>query len=276
MLALFVSLALTSCGGNTNNGGGASSSSGAAHVHTFDTTKWESDATSHWHPATCEHTAQKGDKANHTLEDFSDATHVNKAASCKEEGVKYEKCSVCGYIKETKINKLDHAFGEWSVTKEATCLSEGSRERICSACQEKENEVIKALPHSWTVKQEIAATGEGMDYQILECSSCHKLAVCGDFTKSVVNGSSKTVTTADGNFVKLSANDGSYTIKINVDAAYAKTGKMYLRACMGHWVALITPQNLIILVTLKLATSNQKSMVSLLIIPRCKVSHMRI
>ncbi len=38
------------------------------HEHTFDTTKWESNETTHWHPATCDHTDQKGDIARHTFD----------------------------------------------------------------------------------------------------------------------------------------------------------------------------------------------------------------
>lgn len=39
------------------------------HEHTFDTTKWESDATNHWHKATCEHTDLRGDEAQHSFVD---------------------------------------------------------------------------------------------------------------------------------------------------------------------------------------------------------------
>ena len=48
------------------------------HEHTF-ATEWKSDATNHWHAATCEHTDEVADKAAHT---FSG-----------------EKCTVCGYEK---------------------------------------------------------------------------------------------------------------------------------------------------------------------------------
>ena len=51
------------------------------HQHTFDETKWESDSTGHWHPATCEHTSEQGSKASHSY----DANN---------------KCSVCDYEKQ--------------------------------------------------------------------------------------------------------------------------------------------------------------------------------
>ena len=37
----------------------------ACHKHTFDQTKWESDEVNHWHPATCKHTDEHGDEAEH-------------------------------------------------------------------------------------------------------------------------------------------------------------------------------------------------------------------
>ena len=85
-MALFVALALTACGGK---GGG----------------KWESNATKHWH----EKGGKKTDEAAHIFEeDVSKAV----AATCSAEGKKIEICKVCGYEKETKVNKLAHTFGD--------------------------------------------------------------------------------------------------------------------------------------------------------------------
>ena len=119
IMTLFMTMALAACNsGASNNEEGQqqgqtssdaaisssdTSSSSADHVHTFNEAVWENDANYHWHPATCEHTNQKGDRAAHTFEAFSDAEHVNKDATCSEPGVKYEKCSVCGRIKETVL-----------------------------------------------------------------------------------------------------------------------------------------------------------------------------
>ena len=49
------------------------------HNHTFDSTKWASDATMHWHAANCEHTTEKTDIQGHIDENI--------------DGV----CDVCGY-----------------------------------------------------------------------------------------------------------------------------------------------------------------------------------
>ena len=35
------------------------------HTHAFDTSSWKSDATKHWHSATCEHTTELGDVDGH-------------------------------------------------------------------------------------------------------------------------------------------------------------------------------------------------------------------
>ena len=123
-LALFAALALTSCGGANNSSpapsSGNQSSSAPAHVHTFDTSKWESDATQHWHPATCEHTAQKGDKANH---EFEEVAAESVAPTCSVPGKKVEKCKVCGYKKETvltaahDLQPVEHAQGEGEVAE---------------------------------------------------------------------------------------------------------------------------------------------------------------
>lgn len=50
-----------------------------AHFHTFDTSQWDSDATHHWHPATCVHTAA-----------VTKIPHIWKVISAAE-----EKCDVC-------------------------------------------------------------------------------------------------------------------------------------------------------------------------------------
>ena len=122
-LVLFAALALTSCGGANNssaasNSGKQSSSSVPAHVHTFDETKWESNETQHWHPATCEHTAQKGSAAAH---DFEEVAAEGVAPTCSVPGKKVEKCKVCGYKKETvltaahDLQPIEHAQGEGEV-----------------------------------------------------------------------------------------------------------------------------------------------------------------
>lgn len=82
------------------------------HVHTF-ATEWESNATEHWHKATCEHTDEVSDKAAHIFEG--------------------DKCTVCEYVKEyenvTTVADLEAALkiagGSGSGFKAATDITVG-------------------------------------------------------------------------------------------------------------------------------------------------------
>ena len=60
------------------------------HEHTYST-DWTSDATSHWHAATCEHTTEVKDKATHSFNEGD----VTKPATETEKGEKIYTCSVC-------------------------------------------------------------------------------------------------------------------------------------------------------------------------------------
>ena len=60
------------------------------HQHTFSE-EWAFDATHHWHEATCEHSGEKGDYAEHTW----DGGTVTTAATCTEAGEKTYTCTVC-------------------------------------------------------------------------------------------------------------------------------------------------------------------------------------
>ena len=243
MLALFVSLALTACGSTTDksntpasSGTKPNSSGSAAHVHTFDTTKWENDATYHWHPATCEHTTQKGDRAAHTLEDYTDATHVNKAATCKEEGVKYEKCSVCGYIKETKLNKLDHTWDAGVST--GNCGEAGKTTYTCTVCGETKEETSGYIQHAWEVTGKVDAGDGGLEYNLVKCTKCQKEGLMVAVKDADVKFTSSDTTKqklkdAPEGCIKLPANGDNFTVKINLAAA--KTGKLYMRGSMDYW-----------------------------------------
>ena len=46
------------------------------HNHTFDSTKWASDATMHWHAANCEHTTEKTDIQGHIDENIDGVCDV--------------------------------------------------------------------------------------------------------------------------------------------------------------------------------------------------------
>ena len=124
--ALFAALTLSACGakpaeGESKPAGGTSQKpTSSKHEHTFDESTWAYDETQHWHPATCEHTSQKGSKANH---DFEEVTAEYVAPTCSQPGKKVEVCKVCKFRKETTLlaehdlQPVEHAQGEGEVAE---------------------------------------------------------------------------------------------------------------------------------------------------------------
>ena len=166
VLAIALTLGLTACGGGKSTPGGnsnASTPSGTSaptskHEHTFDTTKWEHNDTNHWHPATCEHTSQKGDNAKHTFGDPYDVV----APTCTEAGSQKVKCTVCEAEVTQTIPAAGHTWGEWETVTGATCTEAGSRKHKCTVCEVEETETVDALGHDW---------GE---WEVLEAATCDK------------------------------------------------------------------------------------------------------
>ena len=146
------------------------------HEHSFSK-DWTSNATDHWNAATCGHTKEVSDKAEHSFGDWI----VTKEATEEAEGSKERSCSVCGYTATEAIEKLahthkfatdwtkdetnhwhasicghitevsgkaEHTFGDWTVTKEATEEVEGGKERSCSVCGYTATEAIEKLAHT--------------------------------------------------------------------------------------------------------------------------------
>ena len=74
------------------------------HVHTFDTTRWDSDAENHWRPATCSHTDEKESIEKHIWNEGVVTTEPTETT----EGVKTYTCSKCGRTKTATIGQLDH------------------------------------------------------------------------------------------------------------------------------------------------------------------------
>ena len=144
------------------------------HEHTYST-DWTSDATSHWHAATCEHTTEVKDKATHSFNEGD----VTKPATETEKGEKIYTCSVCGYVKKEAISvhthtysadwtsdatnhwhaatcehktevseKAAHTFGEAVVTKPASETETGIKTYTCTVCKYEKTESIAVLPHT--------------------------------------------------------------------------------------------------------------------------------
>ena len=176
VLAIALTLGLSACGGKPSSGEGE-------HVHTFDTSKWESNATEHWHPATCEHTKEKGDKAKHTFGDPYDIV----APTCTQAGSQKVKCTVCEYVKTETIKATGHSAQpaedstDWTVVTEPSCTEVGSKTYVCANCHEAIPVEIPALGHVyekdadgndvvvWSSRATCTEAGSGEK----ECTRCH-------------------------------------------------------------------------------------------------------
>ena len=107
---------------------------------------------------------------------FSEWT-VAKEATCKEEGISAQTCSICGLARTKDIPVSDHKIVADSAV-EPSCLGEGKTEGShCSICGTvfKSQETLPAKGHSfsdWKTTKEATALSEGV--QSRRCSVCGK------------------------------------------------------------------------------------------------------
>ena len=119
--AMIMALAFAGCQINSDN-----------HEHSFSK-DWTSNATDHWHAATCEHTKEVSDKAAHTFGDYVS----NNDATTESDGTKTRKCSVCGYedtvtdegskIVATPIFSIESGAVNSGTEVTITCSTEGAK-----------------------------------------------------------------------------------------------------------------------------------------------------
>ena len=121
-------------------------------------------------------------------------------------------------------------WGEWKVVTPATCGVEGKEQRESDAGNKEERAIPKLKQHTWTAT-EVAASGEGVAYENIECSVCHAKGLRVATAKATIEGTDKGG--APEGCIKLS-NKGEYMeVKINIPEA--KTGKAYLTGAMDYW-----------------------------------------
>ena len=75
------------------------------HTHKFSS-DWTSNATDHWHAATCEHAEEVSGKAAHTFGEWETTVKATK----ENEGKKERICSVCSYKEEQSIARVPVDF----------------------------------------------------------------------------------------------------------------------------------------------------------------------
>lgn len=211
-LIVFAALALTACG--ASSGGG----------------EWKSNSTKHWH----ENGDKKTDEAAHTFEeDKSKAV----APTCSAEGKKVEVCKVCGFVKESKVNKLAHTYGAWT-NKDGAYCGPSEREHECSVCHAKESEALPIVQHTWVETGTVAEGDGGHAYSLVKCSVCQKeglmvAVIDSDVVFTSTDTNKQKLKDAPEGCVKLPANNDNFTVKIKLDEA--KTGKIYMRGSMDYW-----------------------------------------
>ena len=145
------------------------------HEHTF-AEEWTSDASGHWHAATCGHDVTDS-KAEHTFGNWT----TTKEATEEAEGSKERTCTVCGYIATEVIEKLahthkfttdwskdetyhwyaatcehttevsdkaEHSF-EWEITQNPTETEKGEKTGTCTVCDYNETVEIEKIPEDF-------------------------------------------------------------------------------------------------------------------------------
>lgn len=126
---------------------------------------WEYDKANHWHETGGD------DKQDFGLHTFKKDEASCKDATCTEKGLIVEKCTECGYTRETYTPMLPHEFVKDPInSKDPTCLEEGKFVEKCSHCSETREELLPKTPHSWVeVAGEELTTESGKTVKKWKC-----------------------------------------------------------------------------------------------------------
>lgn len=219
-LTLFVSLALTACGG----GGVKKCEDGK---HKFG--KWEEttaatctvDGVSTRKCTICGEEETKPIAAGHKYGEWATKT----AATCKAEGVEARVCSGCQNEETRPIAKLNHTWNDGVVTKDATCSEPGVKTYTCTACGETKEEEILAdhdfQPYEYT-------QGEGaVDAKVSKCSRDSYYAI--DFNAFDAAATFSVSGDRHSDYVKLSKQgDGASTVEYKFYSPVTMQGRFWI------------------------------------------------
>lgn len=147
----------------------------------------------------------------------------NNASSSKAQ-------SSSGKTSSQKSTSSGPSWGEWKVVTPATCGAEGKEERTNDKGEKEERPIAKLTQHTWTAT-DVAASGEGVAYQNIECSVCHAKGLRVATELATITGTDKGG--APAGCIKLSNKDEFMAVAINIPEA--KTGTVYLTGAMDYW-----------------------------------------
>ena len=99
------------------------------------------------------------------------------SATCTENGIQKQICSICNSYETREISANGHSFGEWTVERNPSCEQGGIQKRSCLNCTEIETiSFSSALGHDfgeWQKKIDPTSTTEGIFERL--CSNCSKV-----------------------------------------------------------------------------------------------------
>lgn len=103
------------------------------------------------------------------------AFKVTKEATCTQEGVRTQTCTVCGKVILTEsIPMKEHVSGDWTMLGQDLCNAGGEKVKTCIVCGATlESANVAALGHDfsgWSTVQEPGCTEGGIEIRV--CSRC--------------------------------------------------------------------------------------------------------
>ena len=196
-----------------------------SHTHTYSSA-WKSDATYHWHAATCEHSSEVKDLKPHTF----DKGVVTKEPTATETGVKTFTCSECGY-KKTETLPIDtshkHAYSIESVTP-PTCTEAGYTTYVCDCGDSYRDNEVAALQHIWGTPVQ---NGDGTHTATCERDGTHKNTVNCTYTEDVT-----APTCTDKGYTTFTCDCGYTYVGAEVNATDHKWGTPVMNGDGTHTV----------------------------------------
>ena len=157
------------------------------HVHTFSEA-WTTDATSHWHAATCEHTTEVSGKADHQ---FPETWKLVTAATEEAAGLEERFCDICNYRVTQVIPQLNHNHDIAKVWS-----TDSTKHWHAASCgrEEHNEDVAEHTEDSGTVTTAPTCTTKGV--KIYNCTVCDAVLRTEDIPAKGHTEDSGTVTTA--------------------------------------------------------------------------------